>query len=568
MLAFLAITVLSLPGPVENAAQGLLEQGGMTPEQMNFDRHWATGVKFADSTVVRCIQDVWALPEVADSVLSGAQELTVRETVPGGMDSLVSLMEELHFSYRSALDTLPSADSLALLCCGMWARSDSAGTPGEWGLLYSSRGFDIPIEQDSLEMELDELAGLLAGWVPVENPSPELLIGLVAGIEVEEPYGTLLAPGVEGRVFDYSLDPPVTWVVGGRERNVYTGETRYDIIVDIGGDDLYLCGADGIGVLGHPVSLIADLSGDDTYLSALPVSQGSGFMGYGALIDLQGNDIYRGSSFSQGSAMMGGGLLADLAGDDCFTADVHSQAAATLGTAFLIDLQGDDTRRVSSCGQGFGGPGGYGNLIDGGGHDTYLAGFTYPHEPLLPRDHIAMAQGFGTGLRPFIAGGVGTLCDLGRGNDTYRAEVFGQGGGYFYSLGVLYDTGGQDVYSSAQYSQGSGIHLASGILVDAGGDDQFISRRGPSQAPPTTFPQASCWTWRGKTATPPTADRALPSPIQPRCSRTFQAPTSTPFGVWVGVNPAGPGVPPVPAFSWTWRTPISTWARGRTGYPG
>ncbi len=55
----------------------------MTPEQMNFDRHWATGVKFADSTVVRCIQDVWALPEVADSVLSGAQELTVRETVPG-----------------------------------------------------------------------------------------------------------------------------------------------------------------------------------------------------------------------------------------------------------------------------------------------------------------------------------------------------------------------------------------------------------------------------------------------------------------------------------------------------
>ncbi|MCP4647318.1 MAG: hypothetical protein GY852_06225, partial [bacterium] len=149
--------------------------------------------------------------------------------------------------------------------------------------------------------------------------------------------------------------------------------------------------------------------------------------------------------------------------------------------AFYVDLSGDDIRKVSAAGQGFGGPAGIADLVDCNGNDVYIAGFTYPHEPLLPRDNIAMSQGFGMGFRPFCAGGIGTLCDLGNGNDTYRAEVFGQGCSYFYSLGILLDSGGQDSYSSAQYSQGVGIHLASGILVDMDGDDQYVSRRGPAQ---------------------------------------------------------------------------------------
>ena len=481
MLTLMAAAVLALPGPVESAAGRILEQGEMTPAEMNFDRHWATGVELADSTVVRCLQDVWALPAAADSVFDSAVMLCGMEPVPGGMDSLLTIMEDLRAEYIAAMDTLACADSLALACGGMWARDDSAGTPGEWGLIYSSRGLAIPMEQDEFEIELDEFTRHLTRWRPVENPPPELISGLVMGIQRDSSYGSRLAPGVEGWVHGYSLDTPVTWVVGARGRNVYTGEVHYDLIIDHGGDDLYLCGADGVGITGSPVSIIADLAGNDTYRSSSPVSQGSGFMGYGALVDLSGSDTYTGSSMSQGSAVMGGALFADLEGDDAQTGDVHSQGAATLGAAHFIDMAGSDFRKVSSYGQGFGGPGGYGSLIDGGVHDTYMAGFAYPHEPLLPHDHLAMAQGFGTGLRPFCAGGVGTLCDLGTGNDTYRAEVFGQGAAYFYSLGILYDAGGQDVYSAAQYAQGSGIHLASGILVDARGDDQYTSRRGPSQ---------------------------------------------------------------------------------------
>ena len=481
MMLLLFLVTLNIPGPVQSAASRALEQVQMTPEEMNFDRHWATGVKLADSTVVRCIQDVWALPDVADSILSVSFTLCRTDALPGGIDSILAVMEQLEVSYLTAIDSLTCADSLALACGGMWARNDSAGTPGEWGLIYSSRGCDIPIQQEDFELELDAYTILLTRWQAVENPSPELIIGLVKGLQFQDPYGTMFAPGVQGMVYDYSLDSPITWVIGDRGRNIYTGETRYDVIIDAGGDDLYLCGADGIGVIGTPVALIADLGGNDSYISNLPVSQGSGFMGYGALVDLEGNDTYTGSSMSQGSSVMGGALFADLDGDDLQTADVHSQGAATLGAAWFLDLQGNDVRRVSAYGQGFGGPAGYGSLVDGSGHDTYLAGFTYPHEPLLPRDHIAMSQGFGTGLRPFCAGGVGTLCDLGTGNDTYRAEVFGQGSAYFYSLGVLYDTGGQDTYSSAQYSQGAGIHLASGVLIDADGDDQYTSRRGPAQ---------------------------------------------------------------------------------------
>jgi len=475
------LLVSLVPAPAMDAAAAALDSAGMTVEGMNFDRNWASGVKLADSTVVRCIQDVWALPEVADSVYTSAVDLSGIEPIDGGVDSLTAVLQQTQLLYNMVLDTLSCADSLALLCGGMWAHDDSVGTPGEWGLLFTSRGLSVPMEQDSLDLDLDEYTDLLARWPDVHNPSPELIIGLVMGLHPKDIPGRKNAPGVEGMVIDYSIDSEFTWVVGGAGRNVYTGGAIYDLIVDVGGDDLYLTGADATGILGNSVALIADLSGNDTYISRVPVSQGSGFMGYGALVDLCGDDVYRGSSMSQGSAVMGGALFADLGGNDCYTADVHSQGAATLGQALLLDGGGDDYRKVSAYGQGFGGPGGTASLVDCMGNDTYLAGFTYPHEPLLPQDNIAMSQGFGLGLRPFCAGGIGTLCDLGQGNDTYRAEVFGQGCAYYYSLGVLVDEGGQDVYSSAQYSQGSGIHLASGILVDMDGDDQYTSRNGPSQ---------------------------------------------------------------------------------------
>jgi len=230
------------------------------------------------------------------------------------------------------------------------------------------------------------------------------------------------------------------------------------------------------------VSVIIDISGDDSYISLdSPASQGCGLMGLGALIDLAGNDVYRAGPLAQGAGLMGQGLLADVMGDDIMQADFFSQGAGCLGDGLLLDIAGDDSRRVSCFGQGFGGPAGTGILLDGAGNDCNLAGFRYPHEPLLPDDNRAMSQGFAMGFRPFIAGGIGFMADFGKGNDTYRAEVFGQGSAYYYGLGMLFDEDGQDSYLAAQYSQGSGIHLAAGCLWDGGGDDLYFSRNGPAQ---------------------------------------------------------------------------------------
>jgi hypothetical protein len=204
-------------------------------------------------------------------------------------------------------------------------------------------------------------------------------------------------------------------------------------------------------------------------------------MGFGGVIDLGGDDVYRSGPISQGAGLCGQGLLIDLGGNDLMEADFFAQGAGCLGRGELLDFAGDDTRRVSTFGQGFGGPAGDGILADGAGHDCYLAGFKYSHAPLLPYDNRAMSQGFAMGLRPVVAGGTGLLADFGAGNDTYRAEVFGQGGAYFYGLGMLFDEAGQDCYDAAQYAQGSGIHLACGILWDGAGDDLYFSRFGPSQ---------------------------------------------------------------------------------------
>ncbi|MBD3277197.1 MAG: hypothetical protein GF388_02770, partial [Candidatus Aegiribacteria sp.] len=280
----------------------------------------------------------------------------------------------------------------------------------------------------------------------------------------------------------FCFEEPLRWVVGGAGPNRYTAECPFELIIDIGGDDFY---GEGIGGCAGPdgefVSLVIDMEGRDSYSATGPFSQGCGFMGVGGVIDLKGDDTYTAGDFSQGAGIMGTGFLIDLEGDDTCRGGTFSQGAGCMGSGIFYDGGGDDFRQVDLFGQGFGGPGGRGTLADMGGSDCNLAGFRYSHQPLLPDDNQAMSQGFGMGLRPLVAGGIGLMADFGNGNDTYRAEVFGQGCAYFYSLGMLYDQEGQDSYQAAQYSQGTGIHLAAGILWDGDGDDSYFSRNGPAQ---------------------------------------------------------------------------------------
>jgi len=471
------------PEAADSAMVLALDTLDLVRGQLDFDRHWATGVHLADSTVLRAIQHVEQLPVILRESLEALGD--PRGAVPArgeGLLPLLDLLEEADCGYSEAIGTLsPSRrDSLAATIPAVWLNEES---PLDWEEWIATRGITSPLDDDVV-MDMDTLAVLFESWRPVDGVDPVALTAAVLALrDAEWPAGIpVTLPGVEGTTVTFCFEGPVRYVVGGTGPNTYGPDCPFELIVDLGGNDAYGDGLGGaFGPAGRRIAVIVDLGGDDSYVSTSPVSQGCGIMGFGAIVDLDGNDLYRAADFSQGAGCMGQGLLVDLAGDDVQEGGTFSQGAGCLGTGLLDDGCGDDLRRVAMFGQGLGGTAGTGTLVDRDGCDVYLAGFAYSHAPLLPEDNQAMSQGFGMGLRPVIAGGIGLLADYGVCNDTYRAEVFGQGCSYYYSLGMLYDEGGQDSYTAAQYSQGTGIHLAAGCLWDGDGDDVFFSRNGPAQ---------------------------------------------------------------------------------------
>lgn len=471
------------PPELDRAFSTAVDSISISRDQLDFDRHWATSVHLADSTVIRAIQNVESLPVILEESLDGIDDYRLSEPLPGGISALpviIGVLAEADSLISLRLEGISGGrmDSLMTAVPSIWLSEED---PVDWETVLAEWGIEAV---GGGEMDMDSLAALLEACPAAVTVDPAGLVAAALALQEadwpEELSVTL--PGVTGTTVSFCFDGPVRYVVGGRGRNVYSEECPFELVIDLGGDDLYGDGLGGAsGPSGRQVAVVMDLGGNDDYRSSSPVSQGCGIMGIGGIIDLEGDDTYSAGDFSQGAGLMGQGFLIDLEGDDTQTGGTFCQGAGCLGTGLLYDGDGDDLRRVDLFGQGFGGPGGRGTLADMDGNDCNLAGFRYSHEPLLPDDNQAMSQGFGMGLRPLIAGGTGLMADFGEGNDTYRAEVFGQGCSYFYSLGMLYDQDGQDSYQAAQYSQGSGIHLAAGCLWDGDGDDSYFSRFGPAQ---------------------------------------------------------------------------------------
>jgi len=471
------------PSEADTAMALAMDTLNLEREQLDFNRHWATGVHLADSTVLRAIQHVEEIPLILKEHLDMLTDYRLSESDNTGREGLtviLDMLQEADSMIQLGMNGMgrETVDSLITVIPAVWLNEND---PLDWDSVIKSWGME-PFPDDELEM--DTLAALFEGChFEVSIPLDELVIAArsLQGAQWPDELSVTL-PGVHGTTASFCFDGPVRWVIGGEGDNTYTEDCPFELIIDTGGNDFYGEGIGGAaGPAGKRIAVVIDLRGDDTYSSASPVSQGCGLLGLGGVIDLEGNDSYRAEDFSQGAGLMGFGFLIDLQGEDYFRGGTFSQGAGCLGMGILFDGSGDDFRQVDMFGQGFGGPSGRGILVDMDGSDCSLAGFRYSHEPLLPDDNQAMSQGFGMGLRPLIAGGTGLLADFGEGNDTYRVEVFGQGCAYFYSLGMLYDESGQDTYQAAQYSQGSGIHIASGCLWDGDGDDSYFSRNGPAQ---------------------------------------------------------------------------------------
>lgn len=290
-----------------------------------------------------------------------------------------------------------------------------------------------------------------------------------------------------GEDFAFAWNTPIGKIaLNGSANNVYDA-APYLLILDTGGDDVYRFHADARRT-DNPISLIVDLAGNDRYESDAPGAFGAGILGYGFLLDVSGNDVYKTGDVGPGTGLFGVGMLIDRSGNDTYLTHRVGEGAAVCGIGILSDLSGKDTYRCMEMAQGYGGVRGCGVLVDRMGDDTYEADDThidYP-SPQTAQHNVSLAQGCAFGRRAHpgdgysLAGGVGLLVD-GQGDDHYRCGVFGQGTAYWYGLGMLVDMRGNDSYEGVWYCQGSAAHYAVAALCDLGGDDHYLATMHQSQ---------------------------------------------------------------------------------------
>ncbi len=288
--------------------------------------------------------------------------------------------------------------------------------------------------------------------------------------------------GSTGSILYEAQSPIGKVIVGGAGPNVYTEDAA--LILDLGGDDIYLNNAGGTRP-GMPIALVIDWGGNDRYLSRESFSQGAGILGGGFLIDLGGDDTFIALDGSQGVGLWGIGLLYHGDGNSVFSARKLCQGTGQMGIGLLINRNGDGNYHCSYEGQGLGLFGGAGILIDEAGNDLYQLGGLEPDFRDPAKATQSLGQGFGLGVRAEkdklgVPGGIGMLIDK-KGDDVYIADYFAQGAAYYYGLGILDDQAGNDQYISGRYSQGAGIHSSIGILIDRAGNDFYFSSVGAGQ---------------------------------------------------------------------------------------
>jgi hypothetical protein len=262
--------------------------------------------------------------------------------------------------------------------------------------------------------------------------------------------------------------------IAGKEDHRHRG--KFLLLLDMGGDDVY----EDVGSALAPgnVSVVIDLAGNDQVSWKETFGPGSGVLGAGIWWDLDGNDQYEGSNWGLGSALFGSAIFWDEKGDDVYTGGGLILGAGHYGVGFFIDSAGNDRYDADLASQGYGGPGGIGVMVDFVGNDQYSCRGRFPDNfPARIKRHaeehyFSLCQGYGYGLWPGASGGIGILIDH-LGDDSYKADIYSQGGGYFFGLGMLIDGAGNDHYEAFEHSQGDGLHHAAGFLGDWAGNDVY-----------------------------------------------------------------------------------------------
>ncbi len=283
--------------------------------------------------------------------------------------------------------------------------------------------------------------------------------------------------------FQFSCKTRYGWIeVNGSNSDNYIANRHYLLIFDTGGDDIYETGG-CTSSAELPIGITINLAGNDTYRnSTRKPAFGAGILGYGFLIDAEGNDHYISDYYSLGSGVAGSGILCDYSGDDSYRSISSAQGFGFCGTGVLADKSGNDRYEAFVQSQACGLPQGTGLLIDLAGDDHYIANDSLIEFPSAQtKEHnSSMCQGAGFGFRrdfidgQSVAGGFAFLYDA-AGNDEYFGGVFAQAVGYWYGIGVVDDNDGNDSYRGVWYNQSATAHFGVSYIHDRAGDDRYKS---------------------------------------------------------------------------------------------
>lgn len=280
---------------------------------------------------------------------------------------------------------------------------------------------------------------------------------------------TQTVPGIAGDLLLVQQTSYGLLVIGGHGPNTYDLDKGAALIIDLGGNDTYrgLIGASPNSDLGN--SVVIDLSGNDLYQPA-PLGLATGRAGVGIVIDHSGDDTYRLAPGSGGAGFAGLGILYDGEGQDVYEGSRFTQGAAFGGLGLLVDRAGDDRYTSFGYALGFGGPLGVGALIDVAGNDSYECGGKYPSAyneadapHARPQDPAFQYDCFGLGT--------------GAGLRIYSKQSAQRGQSLAGGWGLLVDLAGRDRYRSANFSQGHGYFFGLGVKLDLAGDDEHQAAR-------------------------------------------------------------------------------------------
>lgn len=517
-MAYLCTLLLAVLQAEERPAlwrviDALAEQNGLAAEEASVLAHLA-GVPAATASVngrlpcvLEMIAEPWSVPSRAAELLDClAAPLTTRGAgwtempgrirawlaiaPPAGEDPDLAEMDELW--NEIAEPSLAGADLLAKLdlfvaaagrvalrARSSWSEADARtimeNTPAFLEAWYRSHfpGAALPKDRQELIDQVLAAASAASGGRELLLAAAERLLRL-AEPELLDAIGKRLAktPRAEGPPPAGCEGDARAWsggtILGGPGKSEYRASTA--LVIDLGGNDIYEPTPEAATA---PVSVVLDLEGNDRYARAACT-----IGGIALVLDRSGKDTYTGGRFSTAATAFGCALLVDLRGDDVYEAEDFAQGYALCGVALLCDAEGNDRFDAFAYAQGASNGPGLAALVDGSGDDRYFADGHWPdvYGDSGPESFHGASQGYSSGIRPALPGGLAACIDLGDGADSYQSGNFSQGGGYYFSFGLLFDGGGDDENRGYRYSQGFGVHQAVGMRWDAGGDDRYATR--------------------------------------------------------------------------------------------